>query len=287
MSMLPQRRKSAEEIAQLRESLGVPVSVARPESVSAPEPIPALPIDALDIKPGDSFVDDFSFVPMVDIGGNSVPPVVRQPEPFLTKLESLEDSPKMANSFALPEIFLEPSAFKPLKPLEQSAPLEAPAPFEPQIVPVLPSPAPEPTAVVVSAPLEDAAPAEVVETQASESGEGKIPSQKHTPAEIERLRRQMAFAQIESVYNPGLQKAHPFLVDLGYIPVLSAVLIAYFYHQPIIVTAPFVGFSLLIALIILVRKPISRHHAGFIFAICFLAIAFGILHYFPQLQHAA
>lgn len=287
MSMLPQRRKSAEEIAQLRDSLGVPVSGARPEIVSSPEPIPALPADPFDLKPGDSFVDDFSFVPMVDIGDNSAPPVVRQPEPFLTKLEALEDSPKMANSFALPEISLEPTASKPLNPPEQSAPIKAPEPFEPQIMPVLPSPAPQPSAVVVPDPLIDAAPAKVVETQACESGEGKIPSQKHTPAEIERLRRQMAFAQIESVYNPGLQKAHPFLVALGYIPVLAAVLIAYFYHQPIIVTAPFVGFSLLIALIILLRKPISRHHAGFIFAICFLAIAFGILHYFPQLQHAA
>lgn len=97
----------------------------------------------------------------------------------------------------------------------------------------------------------------------------------------------MAFAQLEPVYDPRLQKAHPALVALGYLPVLIAVLIAYFYAQPLIVTAPLVGVSLLVALIILLRKPISRHHAGFIFAICFLVIAFGILHYFPQLQHAS
>ncbi|MFN6017443.1 MAG: hypothetical protein ACK49N_07680, partial [Verrucomicrobiota bacterium] len=100
-------------------------------------------------------------------------------------------------------------------------------------------------------------------------------------------RRQGAIAQVEQVYDPRLQKAHPFLVALGYIPVLIGASIAWFYDQPIIVTAPFVVISMLVALYVLLRKPISRHHAGFIFAICFLAIAFGILHYFPQLQHAA
>jgi hypothetical protein len=117
--------------------------------------------------------------------------------------------------------------------------------------------------------------------------DGKIPNRKHSTSEIEILRRQIAFAQVEPVYDPRLQKAHPFLVALGYIPVLIGASIAWFYDQPIIVTAPFVGFSMVVALYVLLRKPISRHHAGFIFAICFLAIAFGILHYFPQLQHAA
>lgn len=237
MSLLPQRRKSAEEIAQLRDSLGIPVPGARVEKDAAKES-PKLPsADAFDLKPGNAFVDDFSFVPAVDIGSPAAPtaPVsTPAPEPVVAKLEVKEAEPEPEKILVAPP-----------------APITSPTPQE------------------------------------HATGEGKIPSQKRSVGEIERLRRQMAFAQLEPVYDPRLQKAHPFLVALGYIPVLVAVLIAHYYDQPMIVTAPFVAVSLLVALIILLRKPISRHHAGFIFAICFLVIAFGILHYFPQLQHAS
>ncbi len=287
MSLLPQRKKSAEEIAQLRDSLGIPVSVPRVEKDPAPESLPALAADAFDLKPGDSFIDDFSFVPVVNHEANTAPPAVSQPQPFLTKLQVLEDSPKMANSFALPEISAVASAPESPTQPDQSTHVETPSLLEPEIKLAPETFAAQPTTAVAFTTTKEAVPAVAVNAQVAETGESKIPSHKHTPAEIERLRRQMAFAQVESVYNPRLQKAHPFLVAIGYIPVLTGAIIAYFYHQPIIVTAPFVGVSLLIALIILLRKPISRHHAGFIFAICFLAIAFGILHYFPQLQHAA
>ena len=287
MSFLPQRKKSAEEIAQLRDSLGIPASVPSVEKDPVPESPPALAADAFDLKPGDSFVDDFSFVPMVNIAASTAPPAVSQPQPFLTKLEVLEASPQMADAFALPEISAAPSAPESPTQPERPSQVESPSPLEPEIKLVPETPAPQPMLAVAPSPTNEAAPAVAVNAQVGETGESKIPSHKHTPAEIERLRRQMAFAQVESVYNPRLQKAHPFLVAVGYIPVLAGAIIAYFYHQPMIVTAPFVGVSLLAALIILLRKPISRHHAGFIFAICFLAIAFGILHYFPQLQHAA
>jgi hypothetical protein len=287
MSFLPQRRKSPEEIAQLRDSLGVPASVPSVEKEPTPESPPALAADAFDLKLEDSSIDDFSFVPMVKVGASTVPPAGSQSQPFLTKLEALEDSPKMANGFALPEISAAPSTPETSTLFERATQFESPSPLEPAIKLVPQTPAPLPIAVVAPTPTDEAAPALAVKTQDHEAGEMKIPSHKHTPTEIERLRRQMAFTQVESVYNPRLQKAHPFLVVMGYIPVLAGAVLAYFYHQPMIVTAPFVGFSLLIALIILLRKPISRHHAGFIFAICFLAIAFGILHYFPQLQHAA
>jgi hypothetical protein len=231
MSLLPQRKKSAEEIAELRGNLGIPAQSPADETAAFADaaPLPKIDADAFDLKKVESPIEDFSFVPTLAIDSSI------DKEPAVETVPMLPSEPVVAK-LAVQEPKLEP------------------------IAPPMPMGA---------------------------DTDGKIPNRKHSPGEIESLRRQIAFAQVEPVYDPRLQKAHPFLVALGYIPVLIGVSIAWFYDQPIIVTAPFVGFSMLVALYVLLRKPISRHHAGFIFAICFLAIAFGILHYFPQLQHAA
>jgi hypothetical protein len=231
MSLLPQRKKSAEEIAELRGNLGIPAQRPADETAAFADaaPLPKIDADAFDLKKVESPIEDFSFVPTLAID---------------------------------PSIDKEPAVEK--VPMPPSEPVVAKLAVQ--------EPKPEP----VAAPI-----------PMSADTDGKIPNRKHSTSEIEILRRQIAFAQVEPVYDPRLQKAHPFLVALGYIPVLIGASIAWFYDQPIIVTAPFVGFSMFVALYVLLRKPISRHHAGFIFAICFLAIAFGILHYFPQLQHAA
>lgn len=231
MSLLPQRKKSAEEIAELRGSLGIPVQGEADASAAFADvpPLPKVDADAFDLKTIEAPLEDFSFVPSLAIDE----PTAHVPAP---EVMDLPKSEPVVAKLTTPELKPEPSA---------------------------------------------------VPASLTADPDGKIPNRKHSPGEIEQLRRQIAFTQVEQVYDPRLQKAHPLMVALGYIPVFAAALIAYFYDQPMTVTAPFVGFSLLVALFILIRKPISRHHAGFIFAICFLAIAFGILHYFPQLQHAA
>lgn len=231
MSLLPQRKKSAEEIAELRGNLGVPAQRPADETAAFADaaPLPKIDADAFDLKKVESPVEDFSFVPTLAID------------------PSIDNQPKV-EAEATPE-------------------------NEPVVAKLVVSePKPEPIVVPITVSAET---------------DGKIPNRKHSPSEIDRLRRQGALTQVEQVFDPRLQKAHPFLVALGYIPVIIGASIAWFYDQPIIVTAPFVVISMLVALYVLLRKPISRHHAGFIFAICFLAIAFGILHYFPQLQHAA
>lgn len=229
MSLLPQRKKSAEEIAELRGNLGIPAQRPADETAAFADaaPLPKIDADAFDLKKVESPVEDFSFVPTLAID------------------PSIDNEPKL---------------------VEGAEPKNEPVVAKPVVA------EPEPVVVPISVSAET---------------EGKIPNRKHSPSEIDRLRRQGALAQVEQVFDPRLQKAQPFLVALGYIPVIIGASIAWFYEQPIIVTAPFVGFSMLVALYVFLRKPISRHHAGFIFAICFLAIAFGILHYFPQLQHAA
>jgi hypothetical protein len=222
MSLLPQRKKSAEEIAELRGNLGIPGQSPADDTAAFADvpPLPKIDADAFDLKKVELPVEDFSFVPTLAVD------------------PSIENEPAVE---AVPAPPIEPVAAK-----------------------------------LVVEQLK-------VELESDE----KIPNRKRSTDEIERLRLQIAFAQVEQVYDPRLRKAHPLLVALGYIPVLIGASIGYFYAQPIPVTAPFVGISMLVALYVLIRKPISRHHAGFIFAICFLAIAFGILHYFPQLQHAA
>ncbi|MCX6846797.1 MAG: hypothetical protein NTU84_09625 [Verrucomicrobia bacterium] len=231
MSLLPQRKKSAEEIAELRGNLGIPSQSPADDTAAFADaaPLPKIDADAFDLKKVKSPVDDFSFVPTL-----AIDPSIDN-EPYVEAVPKSENEPVVAKL-------------------------------------VVSEPKPEPSVVPISV---------------SADADEKIPSRRHSPGEIDRLRLQRALAQVEQVYDPRLQKAHPFLVALGYIPVIIGTLIVLFYEQPIIVTAPFVGFSMLVALYVLLRKPISRHHAGFIFAICFLAIAFGILHYFPQLQHAA
>jgi len=231
MSLLPQRKKSTEEIAELRGNLGIPAQSPADETAAFADaaPLPKIDADAFDLKKVESPIEDFSFVPTLAIDSSI------DKEPAVETVPMPPSEPVVAK-LAVQEPKLEPIA----PPMPMSA-----------------------------------------------DTDGKIPNRKHSTSEIESLRRQIAFTQVESVYDPRLQKAHPFLVALGYIPVLIGASIAWFYDQPIILTAPFVGFSMVVALYVLLRKPISRHHAGFIFAICFLAIAFGILHYFPQLQHAA
>ena len=231
MSLLPQRKKSAEEIAELRGNLGIPAQRPADETAAFADaaPLPKIDADAFDLKKVESPIEDFSFVPTLAI------------DPSIDKEPAVETVPMPSSEPVVAKLAVQ-------------------------------EPKPEP----VAAPM-----------PMSADTDGKIPNRKHSTSEIESLRRQIAFAQVEPVYDPRLQKAHPFLVALGYVPVLIGASIAWFYDQPIIMTAPFVGFSMLVALYVLIRKPISRHHAGFIFAICFLAIAFGILHYFPQLQHAA
>ena len=235
MSLLPQRKKSAEEIAELRDNLGIPTHSPADDTTAFADvpPLPKIDADAFDLKKVELPVEDFSFVPTLAID------------------PSFENEPAAEAAPAPP---IEPVAAKlvveQLKVESESEPATEPTPL-------------------------------------SAESDGKIPNRKRSTGEIERLRRQIAFAQVEQVYDPRLRKAHPLLVALGYIPVLIGASIGYFYAQPIPVTASFVGISMLVALYVLIRKPISRHHAGFIFAICFLAIAFGILHYFPQLQHAA
>ena len=243
MSLLPQRKKSAEEIAELRGNLGVPAQSSDSETSAFADaaPLPKIDADAFDLKKVDLPVEDFSFVPTLAIDPSA---------DNLPAFESVSEPPSepVAAKLVVEEPKLEPKPASVVPPAS-----EPPVALEPQDI----------------------------------DADGKIPSRKRSTDEIERLRRQIAIAQVEQVYDPRLQKAHPLLVAMGYLPVLIGASIAYFYAQPIPVTAPFVGLSLLVALFILIRKPISRHHAGFIFAICFLAIAFGTLHYFPQLQHAA
>jgi len=189
MSLLPQRKKSAEEIAQLRESLGVPAPPA--ESAERPAAVPSPPES-----------------------GPSVPGPVRS-----------------------------------LRKSEQ--------------VPVL-VPAPE-----------------------ESGGNPKIPIHRHSADEIAEIRRREALALMAPhAPNPKLASAHIAILIPGYLLAIAGASCFVFQGFPLAATAGCSALSLVISGFVFVRRPISRHHAGFIAIISLFVIVFGTLHYFPQLRHA-
>jgi hypothetical protein len=113
-----------------------------------------------------------------------------------------------------------------------------------------------------------------------------LPSQRHNNQDLQKIRRREALALPPLIANPKLVAAHPALLIPGYLSVLIGAAAFCFYQQPIAVSAPCAGVSLLIATFIALKQPLSRHHAAFIAVITLFVIVFGALHYFPQLRHA-
>ena len=61
MSLLPQRKKSAEEIAELRGNLGIPAQRPADETAAFADaaPLPKIDADAFDLKKVESPIEDF------------------------------------------------------------------------------------------------------------------------------------------------------------------------------------------------------------------------------------
>lgn len=207
MSSLPQRKKTAEEIAQLRETLGI-------------SPIPAAPPHA----PATQHHAEHSNKPPVV----AVPSVVEAPPqdttPRLVKhVHSLKKSERV------------PIEIKPVVSDEHS----------------------------------------------------KLPTHRHSHEALEEMKHREALALLDvHVTNPNLIPAHPAWITPGYLFSIGGASCFVFDNFPLIATIACVGCALLIALSLCLKRPFSKHHAGFIAVISLFVIVFGVLHYFPQLQHA-
>lgn len=269
MNPLPQRKKSAEEIAILRESFGMPPAPFTAETEQAR----AYPVATVSSKiAADPPVD--AMVPVDD-----APPLVHARPQFRTFKRS-ERSPQpetgalphahaaTAEAAIAPQVAAMPSAGRRRRPLRLQRSAEQAA-----------APAP-------SAP----------------AAESKLPVQRHSVAELADARRRDALAVIsQGAYEvPGA--AHPALLAIGYglaiggaaaptlLNGLSRLTDSYTlglaygggYH---LLTAATLA-ALPVAGFIYCCKTLSRHHAAFIAIIVFFALVFAVLHYIPQLRHA-
>lgn len=269
MSLLPQRKKSPEEIAQLRESLGIPSLFAANEK---PEPLtpdkgtdPLWGIPATQGVPQPIVADSPPASPV-----SPVLPPAPHPAPSLIRSEQSpteEESQPAAAEPALPVV-----GIKPVRSLRKSeqVPLSAMRTIEPP-------------------------------------ADSNLPCHRHSDDELNEIRRRDALAMLTPVVNPKHIPAHPVLIAFGYLAVLAGAVsasmdapaalavdtrwIRLFGHalafdpRPLMIPLGCVIVALLTAACIFLYRPFSRHHAAFISVITLLVIIFGALHYFPQLRH--
>lgn len=246
MSLLPQRKKTPEEIAKLRESLGVPGAPEDTnEAPAAVDTIIPAPHEAAVVHPG--------------------PPASADPTP-----SPVSRGPKPTHS-------LKRSERTPPGPVENppAAPSEVAEPVAEQV-----------PKLVRSLKKSEQGPVSQPDPTATSRLDSKIPFHRHSDQELSEIRRREALAMMQARPNPKLAVAHPALLAPGYVLAIAGASCFYFYEFPMEATAGCAAAALLIAGFIFLRRPISRHHAAFIAVIALFVIVFGALHYFPHLQHA-
>lgn len=271
MNPLPQRKKSPEEIAKLRESLGIPPSSADADADADAEWPEPLPPHGPNTRSADPPPDAMT---PVDDG----PPHVRARPPFRSfkrserlpqpELEVLREAPDpAAQPSLLPRVPVIPVAAsrqaKPLRSLKQSAPTPAP---------------------VAAAP------------------DSKLPVHRHSEQELAETRRRDALAVISQGAFHIPCAAHPSLLAIGYVLAIGGAATPFLLDQLSGLTGSYMlgmacsqGYHVLtastlaalpIAGFIFFSKTLSRHHAAFIAVIVFFALVFAVLHYLPLLRHA-
>jgi hypothetical protein len=249
MSLLPQRKKSPEEIAKLREDLGIPAAPPAADPPSTPDP-PATPHAIQVIE---------HHHPPAEAPPSNHPPAAA-PHP----------APKQVHSFKRSERI---TAVAPAEPATA-------APVTDDMAPVVLSLKP-----VRSLRKSEQAPLSVM-TPPARPADSALPGHRHSDQEIQEIRRREALAlRASSVVNPKLIAAHPALFIPGYLAALAGAVCFACYQLPLAATASCAATALLIAGYISLKKPLSLHHAAFIAVITLIVIVFGALHYFPQLRH--
>jgi hypothetical protein len=252
MSLLPQRKKSPEEIARLRDSLGVPGAPRQEEETQDPSEPPAGQATEVDTIVASNheaaLVHQAETIPLAPQPAE--PPSGPKPVHSLKRSERLPRASATAVPDAAPSaVTLDVRSPKPIRSLRKS-----------EQIPSLPYPESPP--------------------------DSNLPHQRHSENEIMEIRRREVLAMMNAQPDSRLFPAHPALIVPGYLATIVAAVGLYFYEFSIAATLACVTASLLVAAFIGIRKPISRHHAAFIAVIALFVLIFGALHYFPQLRHA-
>lgn len=272
MSLLPQRKKSANEIAKLRESFGLPGQTTIAEevpseaAVSTTERIQEIPVVASDlVLNAPAEIHEKS--PVSDASNDGLAPLPVAGSPVLRAVRSLKRSERI-----------------PVLPLEDAI---ADAKNSEKLA-ISASTHPREAKQVRSLRKSELVPLTAADHHAP-SADSKLPSHRHNDRELNEIRRQTAI-DMQAAADPYVKmNAHLALVIPGYLLAIGGGVGFYFYNAPIgapvEITAACAALALLIAGFIFLKKPLSRHHAAFIAVISFFVIIFGALHYFPQLQH--
>lgn len=284
---LPQRKKSAEEIAKLRESLGIPgqppIKETSPAEAPPPEPVPE-PEKAAEkpesvaktesvTKPEPALKEDAA----LPAESASAPVEMLPATPTLEPFPAVEPpAPKIVRSLRRSERI-------PVLPVEDEKSEKSPALREGSILPgktVLP-------ALQVAKPVRSLRKSEQIPvTELPEpSPDSKLPVHRHSDQELGEIRRQEAIAALSPQGPPKPMVAHLAVVIPGYIAAIAGGICFHYYELSISVTGACVGIALLVAAFIFIKRPLSRHHAAFIAVMTLFVIVFGALYYFPQLQH--
>jgi hypothetical protein len=285
---LPQRKKSAEEIAKLRESLGIPgqppgegpppaeITPPEPEVAAEEEKAEAITKEVLTDKEAPAEKDEPAAKeePVVSKAKEDTSPVTKS-APVLEPLPVSEPpAPRQVRSLKrserIPVLPVEDESAEPAAPrMESSTPGKT-------VLPAL-----QTARTVRSLKKSEQGPIEHHEALA----DSKLPHHRHSDKELGEIRRREALAAVNTQAPPKPMVAHPAIVIPGYIAAIVAGVGFHYYDLAIQVTATCVGIALLVAAFIFIKRPLSRHHAAFIAVMSLFVIVFGALYYFPQLQH--
>ncbi|MEO5715423.1 MAG: hypothetical protein ABIT37_18235 [Luteolibacter sp.] len=284
MSLLPQRKKSAEEIAKLRETFGIPGQAPAVEEPPVAGPASAVvshtPAESPKLQPAPAKTVPVAKAPKSP-APKPVPPVPDTPDPepdnpSLPPVTDLESLPVLTSHGRRQVRSLRRSERIPVLPLDESEPIK--------ITPDATAAGPHGPKVVHSLRKSELVPLTPADIH-TPPADSKLPVHRHSDQELNDLRRKSAIAQHGAVVPFAAMTAHLALVIPGYLLTIAAAACFYYYELSISVTAACVAVALLIAGFIFVKKPLSRHHAAFISVIALFVIVFGALHYFPQLRH--
>lgn len=116
----------------------------------------------------------------------------------------------------------------------------------------------------------------------------RLPARRHSAHELQTIRRRDALVHMDPSGKPAMlvPPAPLWVVIPGYGCTFFG-LACHAWQIPITATAGAVLAALAIAIYISLRRPLSRHHAGFIGILTVVILFFSALHYFPHLRHAS
>ncbi len=249
MSPLPQHRKSAEEIAKLRETLGVPGPAVREDSLPPFPELPASLSATLSAKPTPVILETALSAPLE---ASALPSVSPQPVKQVRSLKRAERIPVLPSekggATSLAPDAAHQLATKIVKSLRKS-----------EQVPIISVPQP--------------------------AADSKLPTHRHSDEEITRLRRNEMLAGQAAVGPPPTLFGRLAVILPGYIVVIVGAIISFSYNLSYYFLSASLLIGLLFAGFLFLKKPLCLHHAAFIAVMAMLVAVFGALYYFPQLRY--